>query len=371
MAVLKKHVAVAMSGGVDSSVAAALLVKDGYDVIGLTMKLFTKETAGVDPHYERGCCNFDAISRAESVCQTLNISHYSIDLIDKFKEYVIENFVDEYIAGRTPNPCVCCNTFLKWGSLLKKAEVLGCDYLATGHYARIEQIDGKYCLLRAANPEKDQAYALWGIPVETLSRTLLPLGSLKKEVVREIAADLGFKSAQTPDSQEVCFIPNGDYADFLKAYRPDFFSNLSPGEILEDDENCLQKVGEHPGYPFYTVGQRKGLGGGYPEPQYVLRLVPDENRVIIGSKEKLLKKRFWVDEVNWLIKKPDEPVKTDVQIRYNSPAFPATLSISEDGEDRLQIEFEEPVEAITPGQSAVFFQEERLIGGGRIIEVLE
>ncbi len=359
-----------MSGGVDSSVTAALLLNKGYDVIGITMKLFAPKTTDLSSQIERGCCNIDAVHRAESVCHTLNIPHYSVDLIDKFQKHVIDDFSDEYIAGRTPNPCVRCNAFLKWGSLLRKAELLERQYLATGHYARIDKVGDEYHLLRAENHDKDQVYALWGIPADALSKTLFPLGSLRKEKVREIASSLDLKSAQTPESQEICFIPGNDYAEFLRGYRPDFFTQLQPGDLIEETSEDVKKVGEHAGYPFYTIGQRRGLGGGFPDPRYVNRIDPQTNRVYIGTKERLFSKRFEVDQINWLIASPHSAIVAEVQIRYRSPAVPALIYPKDDSVGAI-IEFEEPVEAITPGQSAVFFQSDRLIGGGRITIVAD
>lgn len=364
-----------MSGGVDSSVAVALLAQQGHDVLGLTMKLFDHDTAGNTARNIRGCCSIDAIHRAEAVCHKLNIPHYSIDLIDGFNEYIIEDFVSEYIFGRTPNPCVRCNTYLKWGLLFEKAQFLGCSHLATGHYARVQRF-GKndYRLLRAADRSKDQAYALWGISQNRLSRTLFPLGDLSKVRVREIAAELGLKTAYTPESQEICFIPEGHYADFLKQRQPGFFDTLGRGELVEIDDSQTHQVGWHDGYPFYTVGQRSGLGGGYDEPRYVLRVEGDFNRVFIGRRENLKERSFLVDQSNWLIQQPDQPLRADVQIRYRSPAYSATISPQgKEGPFRMRhylVEFDDPVEAVTPGQSAVFFSGDRVLGGGRITEVL-
>ncbi len=367
-------VAVAMSGGVDSSVAAALLTRRGLRVIGLTMQLFDRRT-GAEDYPERGCCSLDAVQRAEAVCHTLNIPHYTVNMINDFKHYVIDDFVDEYITGRTPNPCVRCNTFLKWGRLFRKARMLGCRYLATGHYARIQHAGTETRLLRALNPEKDQSYALWGIPREELAYTLFPLGELRKQEVRRIAAELGLKSADTPESQEICFIPKGNYADFLREKRPDFFRNLGRGELCEEKDASLVPVGDHQGYPFYTIGQRKGLGGGFSSPRYVLRLDVELNRVVIGERYRLFKRRFVADQLNWLIFDPKGEIRADVQVRYRSPAFPATVRILSGDEsgagERVEVTFDEPVEAVAPGQSAVFYQGDRVIGGGRILDVPE
>lgn len=368
------RVAVAMSGGVDSSVAAALLVQDGYEVVGLTMKLIDQCGPVAQSISDRSCCHLKAIHRAQSVCHTLNIPHYSLDLVDDFKQYVIEDFVNEYIYGRTPNPCVRCNAYLKWGSLFQKARKLNCDWLATGHYARIEKTGNETYLLRALDSDKDQSYALWGIPSAELAKTLLPLGNLRKQEVRKIASRLKLKSADAPESQEICFVPDGRYTDFIQAQRPDFFRSLSEGELLQEEGGELVKVGMHSGYPYYTVGQRRGLGGGYSQPQYVLQVDSVKNRVIIGSKEKLMKRVFTVDQVNWLISEPVHPLRAQVQVRYRSREFPAVINPLS-GEKAHQngeyfVQFDDPVEAIAPGQSAVFYHQDRLLGGGRITNVL-
>jgi len=354
-----------MSGGVDSSVAAALLAKQGYQVVGLTMKLYDHEGAGIARDSIRGCCSLDAALRAQAVCHTIGIPHYSVDMIDEFEHYVIRDFISEYISGRTPNPCVRCNTYLKWGVLYEKARRLGCDKIATGHYARIREGDGEYQLWRAADGNKDQAYALWGIPRERLSDTLLPLGDLAKTEVRRIASEFGLKTAQTPDSQEICFIPAGEYGDFLLKRVPHLAEIRMGGELVEETNQGRRSVGNHDGYPFYTIGQRKGLGGGFPEPRYVLSTDPAANRVVIGSRERLLGSAFRADQINWLIAPPRQPISVQIQIRYHSPAVTGSISPDESG---AGIRLHEPVEAITPGQSAAFFDADRLIGGGRIIE---
>ena len=359
------RVAVAMSGGVDSSGAAALLVKQGYQVMGLTMKLYDHEVAGVARENIRGCCSMDAVLRAQAVCHTIGIPHYSVDMVDEFEHYVIEDFISEYISGRTPNPCVRCNTYLKWGVLYEKARRLGCDKIATGHYARIRKNGRQFQLWRAADARKDQVYALWGIPKEKLDDTLLPLGELKKTQVRQIASELGLKTAQTPDSQEICFIPDGEYGEFLLKRAPHLTEIRVGGELVEGTEQGWCVVGNHEGYPFYTIGQRKGLGGGFPEPRYVLKTDPVTNRVIIGNRERLMGRSFRADQVNWLIEPPRQPISARIQIRYHSPAEFGSISLDEGG---VSIRLTEPVEAITPGQSAAFFNGDRLIGGGRIIE---
>ncbi|RJP80909.1 MAG: tRNA 2-thiouridine(34) synthase MnmA [Candidatus Zixiibacteriota bacterium] len=359
-------VAVAMSGGVDSSVAALLLARDGYRVVGLTMRLFDQETAQLSPDTHRGCCSLEAVYRAQAVCRTLDLPHYTVNLVADFDRYVIGDFVAEYLEGRTPNPCVRCNTWLKWGLLFDKARALGCDYLATGHYAKIEVRGGETWLLRAEDRSKDQAYALWGIPRERLARTLLPLGGLTKSRVREIAAELDLRTARTPESQEICFIPDRDYGGFLARRRPDLPVE-QPGEMLEREGDTLRPAGRHRGYHHYTVGQRKGLGGGFDEPRFVLETDPRDNRVIIGRRGALAREAFTVDQPNWLIEPPAQPLPVEVQIRYRSPAVSGR--VEPDG-DRVRVRLDRPAEAVAPGQSAVFFQGDRVLGGGRIIQVI-
>ncbi len=357
-------VAVAMSGGVDSSVAAALLLRRGFRVVGLTMKLFAEQIHARSPIALRSCCNLDALHRAQSVCRTLDIPHYSLDMTSYFNDYVIEDFVSEYLQGNTPNPCVRCNTHLKWGVLFEKARAIGCDYLATGHYAQVKQISDEYQLLRASDSLKDQSYALWGIPTDRLAKTLLPLGDLSKTQVRKLAAELNLKTAHTPDSQEICFIPKGAYPEFVEEHSPIAARHSTAGEIYEEDHSgSLTRVGSHRGYLRYTVGQRKGLGGGYPGPRYVLRIEPDANRVVIGSKELLRRSTFWVDHTNWLIPEPEDSISCAVQIRYRADCVPGRVMRHQ---DRWLVKLDDPAEAVTPGQSAVFYHGDRVLGGGII-----
>lgn len=357
-------VAVAMSGGVDSSMAAALLQQRGYRVVGLTMKLFAEQLNARSPVALRSCCNLDALKRAQSVCRTLNIPHYSMDMTSYFNRYVIEDFVSEYLQGKTPNPCVRCNTYLKWGILFEKARAIGCEYLATGHYAQVKQISGEYQLLRAEDSRKDQSYALWGIPTDRLPHTLLPLGDLNKSQVRKLAAELNLKTAYTPDSQEICFIPEGGYTEFLETHSPSAAQRSSAGELFEEDfSGNLKRVGIHNGYLRYTVGQRKGLGGGYPEPRYVLRVEPDTNRVIIGGRELLRKSSFFVERTNWLISEPKDSIQCEVQIRYRADVVHGRVIRQK---SCWLVELDGYAEAVTPGQSAVFYQGMRVLGGGII-----
>ncbi|MBU0520439.1 tRNA 2-thiouridine(34) synthase MnmA [bacterium] len=353
-------IAVAMSGGVDSSVAAALLRKEGWDVVGVTMRIDLRSRGG-------SFCNDEAIARAADVCQTMGIQHRIFDLTEPFSELIVEYFVDEYLHGKTPNPCTRCNASIKWGKLREAAQDAGCEYLATGHYAQIQSVDGEMQLHRAAYRKKDQSYALWAIPYNLLPKTRLPLGALKKEQVRKIAAELDFVTADTPESQEICFIPDNDYGAFLKQQRPGHFNTSIAGDIVDRSTGEDEVVGQHQGLPFYTIGQRKGLGGGFSAPRYVIDVDAQSNRIIIGRKEQLLQKRFLADQLNWLIPEVREEVRADVQVRYHATQAPAIIEVK--GET-AKVTLDEPVEAISPGQSAVFYQGDRLIGGGRITEIV-
>ncbi len=357
----------AMSGGVDSSVAAALLVEQDFRVIGLTMKLLDRAVLDAENPSDRGCCSLDSIYRAQAICEGLNIPHYSLDMTYDFNQYVISDFISEYISGRTPNPCIRCNSFLKWGVLYEKARKLGCDYLATGHYARIEQSGGEYHLLRAKDASKDQSYALWGIPQEKLAGTLLPLGALTKKEVRRLAAKMGLKSAATPDSQEICFIPQGHYSDFITKRTVKGNNSLTPGDLVERINGEERGVGSHSGYLNYTIGQRKGLGGGFAQPRYVLSIEPESNCIIIGPREELFEKVFCIDQLNWLTGIPTAPLKAEIQIRYRATTVSGTIIPQG---DIAEVHLDQPAEAITPGQSAVLYAGNRLLGGGRIMRIL-
>jgi len=353
-------VAVAMSGGVDSSVSAALLKNEGWDVTGVTMRIDLRKRGGT-------FCNDEAARRAADVCRTLQIQHEVFDLTDPFYELVVDYFIDEYLVGKTPNPCTRCNPGIKWGKLREAAQKIGCENLATGHYAQIKNVDGILQLHRALYKPKDQSYALWGLPFDLLKTTILPLGTFRKDQVRKMAADMGFVTADTPESQEICFIPDDDYGAFLKVQRAEFFNESIQGEIVDRSSGEDVVIGVHHGLPFYTIGQRKGLGGGFPEPRYVIELDAKQNRVIIGRKDQLMQTSFIADRLNWLLPEIPDDIEADVQVRYHASQEPAKIKIKG---NVAKITFNEPVEAISPGQSAVFYQGDRLIGGGRITEVL-
>lgn len=355
-----KTVVIAMSGGVDSSVAAALLKKEGYDLIGITMK-----TWGYDdiPEKDSGCCSLETIYSARNVAQNLGFNHYTLDFTEKFNEVVISNFISEYLKGNTPNPCVLCNKSIKWGALLEKAESLGADFIATGHYAKVNfnENTGRYFVSAAEDRKKDQSYALWRVSQYALSKTLFPLGKFNKSDIRKIAREMGLKPADTPDSQEICFVPNDNYRDLIELRNPGINKKLSGGDLVFKDK----KIGEHKGYPYYTIGQRKGLNVAIGKRLYVSKIDADNNVVFVDEEQFLYHKEFYVKEINLMkTDKFDKPIKANVKIRYNDSGHSAL--IEQTGADKLKVIFESPQKSITPGQSAVFYDGDDVIGGGII-----
>lgn len=356
-----------MSGGVDSSVAAALLHKQGYEVIGVTMKTWGFMEVGGAPKHESGCCSLDAIFDAKNVANSFGIPHYTVDFTKVFEETVINNFVDEYLNGRTPNPCVVCNRKIKWEELLKKADSLDAKYVATGHYASVEYNTSskRYLLKYSSDQNKDQTYALWGLTQESLSRTIFPLGGYTKDEVRRIAKELGLKTAGKPDSQEICFVADDNYERFLRERVPDVIEKIKDGDFVYHGK----KIGRHRGIPFYTVGQRRGLGIAAGKPVYVKSIDSKTNIVEIGNKEELLECDCIAGEINY-ISKP-ELKKGEIvlaKIRYNDKASPA--EIIEADEQKIHIKFLEPKSAITPGQSMVLYDEQGyVLAGGIIIKI--
>ncbi len=353
------RVLVAMSGGVDSSVAAALLVERGYDVVGVTMKTFCY--SGTVDH-GKTCCGLDGIVDARRVADRLGIPHYVFDVEEDFTRDVIDDFVAEYAAGRTPNPCVRCNSYTKFKDLMARGELLECRGIASGHYVRVEHSNEGSALFRGADRDKDQAYFLWGLPAELLPRLLFPLGELTKPEVRARARELGLVTADKPESQEICFVPTGDYRDLLRERLPSRHGALEPGPLVTLDGT---RVGTHDGYAAFTVGQRRGLGGGFDERMFVLEIRPATREVVVGPREALYAETVEVEETSWLAAPPEPGDAVQVQLRHRASAAPAV--VEELDERRLRLALTVPRAAVTPGQSAVVFRDDRVLGGGRIV----
>ena len=356
------RVLVAMSGGIDSSVAAVMLHEQGYEVVGMTMKTWDYASAGGSKK-ETGCCSLDSINDARNIAVSLGFPHYIIDIREEFGDYVINHFTDEYIAGRTPNPCVLCNTHIKWDSLLRRADKLNCDFIATGHYANVREENSRFVISKGLDENKDQSYALWGISQQSLSRTIFPLGNLRKTEIRQMAVERGFMElVQKPESYEICFIPDNDYRGFLKRRVPELQAEVAGGEFVLVDGTV---VGKHEGYPFYTIGQRKGLGIALGFPAYVTRIEKEKNRVVLGNYDDLAKNGMRVGKLT-LSKYPDliqKPTASVTKVRYNDPGTPAII---EQVGDKMEVKFESGVHAIAPGQAAVFYEGNDVIGGGWI-----
>jgi tRNA-specific 2-thiouridylase len=353
---MKKKVVIAMSGGVDSSLSAALLVQQGYDVIGLTMRLSDEGNLFYE---EQGCCNESAVEDARRVAEIVGIPYYVVNFKAQFKEKVIDYFIDEYAHGRTPNPCIACNRHIKFDALMRRAAELGADFVATGHYAQVIHTEGGALLKKGVDTAKDQSYVLYNISREGLNRFLMPLGAMRKEETRALSEKLNLPTAHKKESQEICFIPNDDYHAYLKKAIPD---KIKAGDIVD---KTGKKLGRHNGLPFFTIGQRRGLGIAYPEPLYVTRLDVKNNRVIVGTSGDLFKKKLTVQDINWL-KDFDAPFTANVKIRYGSRESTATVYPDK---TRARVIFDEPQRAITAGQAAVFYDKEGFVlGGGTIIK---
>lgn len=362
MSVTKEKVLVAMSGGLDSSVTAMLLHEQGYEVIGVTMKTWDYSSSGGSKK-TTGCCSLDDINDARILSVEMGFHHIIIDIREEFGQHIIDNFVDEYVAGRTPNPCVLCNTHIKWEALLKRADQLGCKFIATGHYAQVRNENGRFIVSKGVDENKDQSYVLWGLTQESLSRTLFPLGGFTKDIIRQMAIDRGHDEfVKKSESYEICFVPDNDYRGFLKRKLPDLEAKVDGGEFVDMEGKVL---GKHKGYPFYTIGQRKGLEIALGDPRYVIKIDPVNNRVVLGTKDDLKKSFMKVKSPN-AIKYVEfsEEMELLTKIRYKDKGAMSKVRLNKDGE--LEVEFYADVQGIAPGQSAVFYENNDVVGGGFI-----
>lgn len=361
---MSKKVLVAMSGGVDSSVAAALLVEQGYDVMGITLQIWPEDTPSDVSHGSKVCCSLSTIDDARRVAATLDIPHYVLNFRDIFDQTVIKDFISEYSKGRTPNPCIRCNQYIKFESLRNRAMSFGCDYLVTGHYARIEKDEnsGRYMLLKGVDESKDQSYFLYVMTQEQLATTLFPVGSLSKKETRQIAHDKGLPVATKPESQEICFVPDKDYANFVQKREP---ATGRKGPIKTSDGSI---VAEHNGIINYTIGQRKGLGISAPTPLYVTEIDPIHNAIVVGPEDELFRERVVAEDLNWIaFEKPPDELMAGVKIRYKAVEEKATIN-KHDSE--ALITFNNPQKAPAPGQAAVFYDGDKVLGGGTISKTL-
>ena len=351
-----------MSGGIDSTVTALMLHNEGYEVVGITMKTWDYAASGGSKK-ETGCCNLDSFNDARMAAVQHGFPHYILDIRDEFGSFVVDNFVDEYLSGRTPNPCVLCNTHIKWRALLKRADALGCDYIATGHYASVYQHEsGRFVVTKGVDETKDQSYVLWGLQQDLLSRTLLPLGGYRKTAIRQMAHDFGYPElAKKSESYEICFVPDNDYRGFLKRKVEGLEEKVSGGSFVDKEGNIL---GQHKGYPFYTIGQRKGLDIALGKPAFVTAIDPNTNTVVLGDEKDLEKQDMKVGKINW-IKYPTVETEMEVltKIRYKDAG--TISSILPAGND-VTVRFYEKAKGIAPGQSAVFYEGNDVIGGGII-----
>lgn len=362
---MKKKVLLAMSGGIDSSVAGMLLVEQGYDVYGITYRTFDSVSDSCVSK-ETGCCSIDNIMEAKRMADKLGFHHEILDLRNSFKDKIIKNFIDEYLSARTPNPCVVCNSDIKWGKLLQKADELGCDYLATGHYARVMESNGRFYLVKGVDLSKDQTYFLYGLSQNDFKRTLFPLGEFTKTEIRKYAAEHGFvKLSEKKESQEICFIPDNDYRRFLSDEVPDVIESIGEGDFVLTDGTV---VGKHNGYPFYTIGQRKGLGVALGRPMYVVRIDANSNVVVIGDKDELNQISFLVGNLNLMkyISIPHDGMEVVVKIRYRNEGVAGKLFCQG---DVIKVVLHHHASAITPGQSAVFYEGNDVVGGGVILKL--
>jgi tRNA-specific 2-thiouridylase len=356
-----RRIAVAMSGGVDSSVAAVLLARAGCDVVGITMKLWDHSAVGGDAARDGRCCTLESFADCRAVAAQFGFPHYAIDFSERFEQTVIGNFVSEYRAGRTPNPCVVCNTQIKWPALWEKARAFGCEAIATGHYARLSVNEsGSIDLRRGADRARDQTYFLWGVARESLERTIFPLGTLPKSEVRRIAAELGLPNAATPESRDICFVADGDLGRFMHERSLRDGTQPTPGSVAD---RAGRTIGRHDGFEFLTIGQRNGLGVALGRPQYVTKIDPGSGIVMLGDDADLYKRCLSIRGANWLVPPPETAFSASVQIRYRHEAAPTQVRTTGVG---TEVIFDIPQRAITPGQSAVFYDDDRVLGGGII-----
>ncbi|QEC40354.1 tRNA 2-thiouridine(34) synthase MnmA [Pseudobacter ginsenosidimutans] len=359
----KGKVLVAMSGGIDSTVAALMLHHEGYEVVGITMKTWDYASSGGNGKKETGCCNLDSFNDARMAAVQHGFPHFVLDIREEFGDFVIENFVDEYLAGRTPNPCVMCNTHIKWRALLKRADAMDCDFIATGHYGVINQhTNGRHYISKGVDDTKDQSYVLWGLQQDLLSRTLLPLGKYHKTEIRQMAHDYGYPElAKKAESYEICFVPDNDYRGFLKRRVNGLEEKVAGGNFVDKEGNIL---GQHKGYPFYTIGQRKGLDVTFGKPMYVTNIIPETNTVMLGEENDLSRQEMIVSKINWL--KYDgvtDGMEATTRIRYKDRGTTSNLYTHENG---VLVRFYEDAKGVAPGQSAVFYEGDDVIGGGII-----
>ncbi len=357
----KGRILVAMSGGIDSTVAAVMLAEEGYEVVGVTMKTWDYQNSGGSKK-ETGCCSLDSINDARAIAVKYGIHHLILDIRDEFGDFVIDNFVEEYLAGRTPNPCVLCNTHIKWEALLKRANQLDCEFIATGHYAQIRQENNRFVVSKGLDHNKDQSYVLWGLTQESLGRTKFPLGGFHKSEIKQMALDRGFDElVKKPESYEICFVPDNDYRGFLKRKVEGLEEKVDGGLFVDATGKIL---GKHRGYPFYTVGQRKGLEIALGEPMFVLEIKPETNTVILGREEELNRNGMWVRNINLQkYAQINQSMEALTKVRYKDPGSIANIMQEE---TRMKVEFNSKVKGIAPGQSAVFYEGNDVIGGGWI-----